>query len=160
MHDEFREKYLPRWENLIKSIFQGNVPEHFEWSNIHDIVSTLNTIGSSDSLNHTFFASGGGLDLTGAIESHENGCIELNFGGLINILKPKKLMFEYFPEGDFEWAYFRIVTDSLPDSNTYKNLALILKNYQLVIMQNVQLGMLMNLTDSPYLQILELSLES
>lgn len=32
-------------------------------------------------------------------------------------------MFEYFPEGDFEWAYFRIVTDDLPSSGVYENLS-------------------------------------
>jgi serine/threonine-protein kinase len=123
MRDEFREKYLPKWENLIKSIFNGNVPQHYEWLTMHDIISILNTIGSSDALNHTFFASGGGLDLISATQSHEKGCIELNLDGMVFVLKPKKLMFEYFPEGDYEWAYFRIVTDSLPDSKVYENLS-------------------------------------
>lgn len=123
MRDEFRKKYLPKWENLIKSIFNGNVPEHYEWTDMHDVISILSTIGNSEALNHTFFASGGGLDLTDAIQSHESGCIELNFDGLVNILKPKKLIFEYFPEGDYEWAYFRIVTDKLSDSGVYENLS-------------------------------------
>lgn len=123
MRDEFRNKHLPKWESLIKSIFNDDVPEHYEWTSIHDVISILSKIGNSDALNHTFFASGGGLDLTDAVQSHENGCIELNFQGLVNILKPRKLMFEYFPEGDYEWAYFRIVTDNLPDKGIYKNLS-------------------------------------
>lgn len=122
MHDEFRNKYLPKWEGLVKSIFNGNVPERYEWTDIQDIVLILNKIGSSDALNHTFFASGGGLDLIDAIQSHEKGCIEINCNGLVNILKPKKLMFEYFLEGDYEWSYFRIVADNLPSSNVYENL--------------------------------------
>jgi hypothetical protein len=81
MRDEFRKKCLPKWESLIKSIFNGNVPEHYEWTDMHDVISILSTIGNSEALNHTFFASGGGLDLTDAIQSHESGCIELNFDG-------------------------------------------------------------------------------
>lgn len=57
MRDEFREKYLPKWENLIKSIFNGNVPQHYEWLTMHDIISILNTIGSGicqDSCHNSF----------------------------------------------------------------------------------------------------------
>ncbi len=63
------------------------------------------------------------MDFTSAIQSYEKGCIEINCSGLISILKPKKLMFEYFPKGDYEWAYFRIVTDDLPSSHVYENLS-------------------------------------
>lgn len=123
MRDEFRQKYLPKWEILIKSIFKEGVPEQYEWINLPDIISILREIGKSDALNHAFFPSGGGLDFTDAVQSHENGCIELKFGELTYILKPNKLMFEYFPEGDYEWAYFRIITDNLPDTGVYENLS-------------------------------------
>lgn len=122
MSNEFRNEYLPKWEGLVKSIFNGKVPKRYEWMDIEDIISILNRIGSSDALNHTFFPSGGGMDLASAIQSHEEGCIEINCSGLISILKPNKLMFEYFPEGDYEWVYFRIVTDDLPSTNVYENL--------------------------------------
>lgn len=121
MRDEFRERYLPEWEILISNIFGEDVPKRFEWTDLNDMISTLKKIGSSDALNHTFFASGGGLDLTDAFKSFESGCIELRFGRMVSILKPKKLMFEHFSEDNFEWSYFRIVTDNLTDSGVYEN---------------------------------------
>lgn len=122
MMKEFRDEYLPRWAKLLKSLFKGNIPEFYEWTDTQDIIWILNVIGSSDALNHTFFPSGGGMDLISAIESHEKGCIEINTSGSINILKARKLIFQYFPEGDCEWAYFRIITDDLASTNFYGDL--------------------------------------
>lgn len=119
MSEEFRNENLPKWENLIKSIFKEEIPERYEWEDNEDIILILNKIASTDTLNHVFFASSGGLDLISASESHEEGCIEIHCTDLISIVKPEKLMFESFSEGDFEWAYFRLVLDDLARTNVY-----------------------------------------
>lgn len=119
MNDEFRSENLPKWENLLKEIFNGKIPETYEWTNKKEIIKILNKLAKSDTLNHVFLASSGGMDLVGASESHEEACIEIHFDGLTSVINPKKLMFESFPEGDYEWAYFRLVLDDLARTNTY-----------------------------------------
>lgn len=119
MNEEFRNENLPKWENLLRSIFKEDIPERYEWVDNQDIISILNILGASDTFNHVFFASSGGLDLISATESHEEGCIEIHCPNLTSIIKPEKLMFESFSEGDYEWAYFRIVLDDLARTNVY-----------------------------------------
>lgn len=121
MNDEFRRENLPKWESLLKSIFEECIPEHYEWKDNDDIISILNKIASSNTLNHVFLASGGGLDLISARESHEEGCIEVHCEDLICIVKPEKLMFESFSEDYHEWAYFRLVLDDLARTNVYND---------------------------------------
>ena len=127
---EFREEYLPNWEKFLKTIFNDNIPEYYEWRDTQDIIRILNEIASSNALNHTFFPSGGGMDLTSAIESHEKGCIEIDASGPINIIKVRKLSFQYFPDGDYEWAYFRIITDDLASTSINEDL---IYDYELVM---------------------------
>jgi serine/threonine-protein kinase len=62
--------------------------------------------------------SGGGLDLEDVRVSHEEGCIELDFQ-LIDIVKPKRLLFESFGY-DHEWNYFRLEADELEPSGVYE----------------------------------------
>lgn len=118
MRDDFREKNLKQWEETLNNIFPLGVPEYYSWTNLEEIVSIFNKIGSINSLNHSFFPSGGGLDLTSAKLSIEPQCIELNFGGCINIFKPKSLDFNSFG-GANEWSYFRLETDELKPSGVY-----------------------------------------
>lgn len=119
MSTEFRNENLPKWESFLKSIFKEDIPERYEWVDNQDIISILDKLGSSDTLNHAFFASSGGMDLITATKSHEEGCVEIHCSDLISIIKPKKLMFESFSEDDYEWAYFRIVLDDLARTNVY-----------------------------------------
>lgn len=72
------------------------------------------------SLNHAFFPGGGGLDLTGAAQSTEGGCIELHFGGQVEVVKPQKLTFDSFGD-NLEWAYFRLETGEIEPSGVYEN---------------------------------------
>jgi serine/threonine-protein kinase len=119
--EDFKIANQTDWQNIHKTIFADNIPNNIQWTNIDDIIRVLNAIGSVNDSNHTFFPSGGGLDLDGAAKSQEQGCIELNFGGLIHIIKPKSLTFESIDK-DFEWNYFRLEADTLKASGVYENL--------------------------------------
>lgn len=118
---KFREKNLLEWEEIIKGIFNFSVPTNCTWESHLDIIKILNKIGSKPNSNHAFMPSGGGQDLSSANISYEENCIELKYGGLVDIVKPKKLIFNYLG-GNFEWAYFRLETDELEHSGVYKDL--------------------------------------
>lgn len=122
MKTEFREENLKSWEILLKSIFNGTITKSFVWHERGDIVNILRKIGNDPQLNHLFFPTGGGHDLMGAGTSIEKDCIELNFSKRsAHIIKPTGLYFESFGK-EYEWAYFRIETQTLEPSGVYKNL--------------------------------------
>lgn len=121
MNPEFRQKNLVQWEATLKKIFPEGIPAGAEWRDLSTIISTLNMLGSPPSLNHTFTPPGGGLDLSGATISVEQGCIELNLDGIIDIVMPKFLKFYSFPGKDLEWAYFRLETGGIEPSGIYKD---------------------------------------
>lgn len=109
--DYFRRNPLV-WRELLIDLFPLAVPQQASWTDLNQIVPILNRLGKSNSLNHTFFPNGGGMDLDGAVASViEPGCAELDLGRA-HILKPKKLTFEGFP-GDPAWNYFRLDLDEL-----------------------------------------------
>ena len=116
----FREKNLERWEQMIRSLFDGTIPTECVWKKNEDIVNVLNLLCRKENSNHTFFPNGGGLDLTSVQFSAEEGCIELHFGLSIEIAKPESLAFNSFGER-FEWAYFRLETAFLAPSGTYES---------------------------------------
>lgn len=103
---------LHQWQEVQERLFPTIVPTHTEWHDTNDIVNVLNLLGHYNSQNHTFFPDGGGLDLRGASASYEKGCIELDCDGLIYIIKPKKLSFEFI-NSEIEWNYFSLETDRL-----------------------------------------------
>ncbi|UCZ54995.1 hypothetical protein LGQ02_09835 [Bacillus shivajii] len=123
MRDEFGIKHLPKWEEMIKALFNGEVPLEKEWNNLYDIVKVMDYVGRSTAANHTFLPNGGGLGLHGCTVSSEAGCIELNLGSIAHILKPKKLTFQWFPNAEYEWAYFLLETETLGPSGVYESLA-------------------------------------
>lgn len=116
--ESFKEENLYRWGKKIYEIFPNEIPESYIWNDIVEIVKILNIIGENN-LNHTFLPTGGGLDLTGADYSEEIGCIKLYFGFIYDIVKPYKLIFHSFGDS-YEWAYFRLETYELEQSNVYK----------------------------------------
>lgn len=122
--EDFRSSELPKWENFINEFFSNDIPERAEWTSSIEIMEILNRIGCSEIHNHTFFPSGGGLDLSGATSSHLPGILEVNFGQSIHYIKPKKIIFHSFPDADYEWFYFRLETDALPPSGVYAELDL------------------------------------
>lgn len=52
------------------------------------------------------------MDLTGANLSYEKDCIELHCDGLVYVVKPKKLSFEFI-NSEIEWTYFYLEAEPL-----------------------------------------------
>lgn len=118
LSDDFHERNQQQWFEIQTKLFPTSIPQRVIWENINDIVKVLKIVSSYDNLNHVFFPDGGGMDLLDAKLSHEDGCIELDFE-LIDILKPKRLIFESFGY-NHEWNYFRLEADELEPSGIYK----------------------------------------
>ncbi len=118
-HQEYLRRNDQDWKNIHHSIFGENIPHHYEWNTRDEIIRVLNAIGKVKDSNHIFFPSGGGMDLEGAIFSHEKDCIELN-AGVPCVLKPCKLVFESI-DSDFNWDYFRVEISRLRPSGVYEN---------------------------------------
>ena len=122
MRREFREKNLKEWDELLNTLFNGAIPENCSWQDKIDIINVLNFIGKNPQTNHTFFPTGGGLDLAGVGESVEKDCIEIYFHKkAADIVRPKILMFQSFGV-PYEWAYFRLDTKELDPSGVYEGL--------------------------------------
>jgi len=107
IQDDFAKSNRSQWVEVIRALFPYSVPNHAEWTNIEDIKNVLNMVSHYESLNHLFFPSGGGLDLTSVTDSFEDHCLELVFGGLHHIVNPKVLYFESIGD-DLLWNYFRL----------------------------------------------------
>lgn len=107
----FHKRNQEEWYEALKGLFPSGFPSTVEWVDKKDIVDVLNHLASFKSLNHTFFPDGGGLDLLGAKIANEADCIELDFGR-IEILKPKRLLFESFGYSPI-WNYFRLELQEL-----------------------------------------------
>jgi serine/threonine-protein kinase len=117
----FKEENRQDWIDIQKKIFPTGLPTKCEWTNIAEIVYVLKIIGSLKNVNHMFFPRGGGFDLLDANLSSEKGCIEILTGGMIQIVKPSKLIFHSFQNADPQWNYFRIEADTLTPSGVYEN---------------------------------------
>lgn len=112
---DFHRQNQQQWFEIQTKLFPTSIPQRVIWKDINDIIKVLKIVCSFDSLNHMFMPNSGGLDLVDARLSHEVGCIELDFQ-LIDIVKPKRLIFESF-NYDYEWNYFRLELDELQPSS-------------------------------------------
>jgi serine/threonine-protein kinase len=119
LNEDFGERNLAQWFEIQTKLFPTSFPTRVIWENNDDIIKVLNVLGSYDNLNHMFFPDGGGLDLENSKLTAERDCIELNFGGLIDIVKPKRLIFESFGF-DPEWNYFRLELNELKPTGINK----------------------------------------
>lgn len=108
-----RNEQLRKWKDMIEHMFTDKVPLNKEWTYTDNIIHTLDQIGKHEALNHTFLPDGGGLDLMGCSYANESGCIEMSLDGMRHIVRPKKLTFQWFPNADYEWAYFLLEADTL-----------------------------------------------
>jgi hypothetical protein len=116
---DFLERNTKDWIEILEKIFPTGLPEKCEWTNRNEIVNVLKIIGSVRNSNHMFYPRGGGLDVEGANISVEDNCIEIDTGGLIDILKPSRLIFHSF-KADHQWNYFRLETAELKPSGVYE----------------------------------------
>lgn len=128
----FYNKNLHSWIDVLNKIFPIAIPVHCEWTSLKDISSVLNTIASDDNLNQMYYPTGGFLELRTSKFSIEENCLELD-AGQINILKPKRLIFESF--NDSIWNYFRIETSVLEPSGVYRE-----TNYPLEDLTEIEPG--------------------
>ncbi len=112
INNSWSRQNLLQWQEVQEQLFPTMIPGHAEWYDKNDIVNVLRLLGKYNSQNHTFFPDGGGLDLTNASLSHEKDCIELHCDGLVFIVKPKKLSFEFI-NNEIEWNYFSLETEPL-----------------------------------------------
>lgn len=117
----FITKNQKEWSDTLLELFPNGVPTTARWTDLDAIVNVLKKVSSIPSLNHMFYPTGGGNDLTGVSKSNEEGCIELNTDGIFNVIKPKELTFEEITL-DNEWSYFRIELEELQPSGIYKSL--------------------------------------
>jgi hypothetical protein len=108
----FRERCLPPWRLLTESVAGDQVV--VSWTTIPEMTRILARIGEEAPLNHVFHPDGGGLDLSGAVPSHEDGCIELDFDGSASVVRPVSMRL-VLPRQDplREWAYFVLETGGL-----------------------------------------------
>jgi len=122
MGDEFREKNLKEWEELLNTIFNGLIPESRYWTEKKDIIKTLYFLGRNPDVNQTYLPDGGCLNLKRGEDSSEADCLDLHFvDNPVCILKPRVLIFQSFNRA-YEWAYFRLETEALEPSGWYENL--------------------------------------
>jgi len=121
LNKEHIKKNSTKWKTLLNKIFSIEIPERAEWLDDESIFSILKLISDSGADIHAFFTFGGGEDLEAVIKSNEEGCIELSLGGIANIIRPGKLMFESFSKDDFESMYFRLVSGKLEESGVYES---------------------------------------
>jgi hypothetical protein len=118
---DFFKKNRQDWIGIQQKLFPSGLPEKCEWTDKNEIVNVLRTIGSIKNSNHMFYPRGGGLDVEGAGLSSEKDCIEIDTGGLIDILKPSRLIFHSFKNEEPQWNYFRLETLELKPSGIYDN---------------------------------------
>lgn len=118
-YQENKKTQLALWKNMIIELFGGIPTEVQTITGLDPITNMLQKIGQHDTMNHMFFPSGGGMDLSGTSHSHEEGKILLNCEGLYTLVKPTSLTFH--PIGDNpEWWYFRLNTESFEKSGVYE----------------------------------------
>jgi len=115
--DDFKKRCRKEW-NFIISQITPYTPETVVWSNIEEIVKVLDLVSQTESFNHMFLPSGGGLDLRGCRLSRKQGFIEMNADGYITLVKPKRLYMEIF--GDHQWNYFLLETEQIPPCGLYE----------------------------------------
>lgn len=111
--DSIRAGWLSQWDNVFAQLFPVAIPTRSEWHEQQQVIAVLNTIGLIQDLNHLFHPHSGGMDLTGASPSHEDGLLELQFGPTARVVASRKLTCEIYPTNN-EWSYFRLDTDPIP----------------------------------------------
>lgn len=101
-----------QWKHIQKRLFGESNPSRMEWEDTNEIIKTLQVISSYSDLNHMFMPDGGGLDMDNVLQAAEEGCIQIEGNGSINIAKPNTLYYENI-SNDPMWSYFRVDFENL-----------------------------------------------
>lgn len=108
LNKDFQQRNLAEWFELQKTLFPLGAPKNSYWENVDSIITILNEISKSNSLNHMFYPNKGGNTITGASRATEEGFIALHIGDHhAELVAPKKLTYESFGV-DPSWDYFRL----------------------------------------------------
>lgn len=110
LNQNYKKSNILEWEFYIRDIIPSTLPEKISWTNLEDILEILKMI-SHTNLNHTFFPSGGGMDLNGCSLSNQEGYLELDVGYILK-LKPSRLTLNTF-KASFDWNYFYLETEEI-----------------------------------------------
>lgn len=116
LEDDFHSRNIKEWIELQRSLFPSGRPSTSKWEDIPSILNILGAISKNQALNHMFFPTGGGFDLSGVRRSHENGAIELKAGGNY-VAHPSFISYESFGDGTI-WSYFWIQCAEVEPSGT------------------------------------------
>ncbi len=116
---EINRQFQESWRGMLEELFPQGLPQTCRWVSLDSIVQVLNLVGSKQNANHMFFPDGGGVDLLGAIRSHELDAIELQ-AGFTTIVKPNELVFNSYHNCTPDWAYFRLECSGLQPSGVYE----------------------------------------
>jgi serine/threonine-protein kinase len=131
-NEKDKNESLIEWRKVLEPLFDDLEKEHKEWTDLNEIASVLNKVGTSNSRNHMFLPDGGGIDMIGSEKYYLPDYIKLITSGGRNpengkeslfypiILRPEKLVLEHFNEDNYEWTYLRIATKPLevqPEKN-------------------------------------------
>lgn len=95
---EFQAEARHKWEAVMADPRLGPLQASRSWEDPDSILRLLDlTLGATS--NHVLLPTGGGMDMVGAVRSHEPGCLELRVRrGLAYVVKPRRLVLERFPE--------------------------------------------------------------
>lgn len=122
MDDKIREINLKEWDEVLKEIFKGPIPQSRTWSDPKEIIRALYFLGRNPDLNRAYLPDGSFLNLKRGEDSAEPGCLDLHFvNHPVCIVKPRVLIFQTFDKAP-AWAYFRLETAELEPSGWYPNL--------------------------------------
>lgn len=103
--EKMRQEMRDEWLTMLRNF---NQPSHNpSWSSSTDIIQKLNMIAESAPNNRIFLPGSGSGNLIRASISHENGCIELQCGGIPEVVRPSILKLEYFASKP-ESSYLRL----------------------------------------------------
>jgi hypothetical protein len=115
---DFDTRNSQDWKTQLDALFPVSLPSRASWTETTEIVRVLAHLSNPKHVNHAFFPTSGGLDLTGASLLGLDGLVELDFDKSRYHARPKVLQFESFPSADptgsYEWNYFRLELETIP----------------------------------------------
>ena len=122
MGDEIGEKNKNEWEEVLKALFKGPIPEGRSWTDPQEMIRPLYFLGRNPDLNQAYLPDGARLHLKRGEDSAEPGCLDLHFvDHPVCIVSPRVLTFHSFGDAR-EWSYFRLETKALEPSGWYPDL--------------------------------------